>query len=493
MMSTDNTIGHSKGPAQLTSMSSDINAEQFDLTRRRKVIKNAILNGATLMLQDSKHDLHEDPELDQKMFTHAGYSGRSRSEILSDYNRVLEAYHQYGVLHKPSPDVHKAILSKLLDQVTKRERYKRLENKFGRSNIFQDLLDAIDPKMLALYEKGSFELEQLKQLEDQAKIVAYTFPGCYLHVIMHLDMPAMWQLYCGAAISVIKRVCDHMNSRYDKKTLHYFAWNQPKTEDFWLLLGGFKDLLHRYQGNDLNLMLNLFEKFHGLVHQVFAPCMLREWLPGDIDIRRPGANLNVASPLIQTYSSLGEKLQALTAAEADEIDDNFNDLAESAHPLTCAYAKFLRRKQEIHTKNLGRRLKPSEYQIMKSTAARRQRIDPAKAAHWRDADESMGDEIKVYTICTGCLKQKFRNTNQPVLEERIDLAPLYTVQGSIYVARVITCRLCNSCRLHIPTQANKPFIRMSSIAKIDSTPDDSETFDMLQILEQEDLDYETQR
>lgn len=45
-------------------MSSDINAEQFDLTRRRKVIKIAILNGATLMLQDSKHDLHEDPELD---------------------------------------------------------------------------------------------------------------------------------------------------------------------------------------------------------------------------------------------------------------------------------------------------------------------------------------------------------------------------------------------------------------------------------------------
>lgn len=89
MMPTNDIIGHSKDLAQLTSMPSDINAGQFDFTRRRRVIENAILNGVTLMLQDPKHDLHEDPEFDQMMLTHAGYSSGSRSEILSDYTRVL--------------------------------------------------------------------------------------------------------------------------------------------------------------------------------------------------------------------------------------------------------------------------------------------------------------------------------------------------------------------------------------------------------------------
>lgn len=181
MISTNNIIGHSTGPAQLTPMPSETDAGQFNLKQRQKAIQNAILNGATIMLQDSKHNFHKDLELDNKNLTHAGYSGRSRSEILSDYNRILDAYHQYGMVHKPSPNVHKAILNKFLDQVTSRERYERLENKFGRSTIFQDLLDAIDPEMLAMYEKGSFELEQLKQLR--------LCNGCRLHIPTQANKP----------------------------------------------------------------------------------------------------------------------------------------------------------------------------------------------------------------------------------------------------------------------------------------------------------------
>lgn len=128
-----------------------------------------------------------------------------------------------------------------------------------------------------------------------------------MHVIYDPAVANLYWLYVGAAIDMKARIKQHYKFRRtpSRTCLHYHIWNTTGhvLEDFFILLGGFKEL--NLDEASLHPLLNLLEHWNCLNLQTLPSSILSKYLPYDISICDPNIHLNRASALRQKYNVKG--------------------------------------------------------------------------------------------------------------------------------------------------------------------------------------------
>ncbi len=373
------------------------------------------------------------------------------------------------------PSSHVSIIRHILDLVAgvdsttvvaeSENIYKEMINHLGKEHVEEQLKIALQPDIAAVYTTGPLSLDVLLAL-DHSKAEQYPWPGSYLHVVYDESQPGVYWLYVDAAINVQAQIAQHRKFRHNpsRQSLHYSIWNAPGRKDFFILIGGFKDI----QESFCTAMLNLFEHWNCSIWQTLPCSLLARSLPEDIPIFEPNIHLNRASALRQKYNTKNEIAGNIEAAL--ELSEGATDLRLSKDPEIRNY--FERREKyfdlalygNFERLKLGRAIqRDTNYKSLTYGCRKRSDFDPEGLT--RDANQNLGDETQVLIRCARCRHPETL---------RIDPAPLYENATGFYVRRRLSCRTCATLtgihgrylesQDHCPTEPLDPRILEQSVS-----------------------------
>ena len=147
-----------------------------------------------------------------------------------------------------------------------------------------------------------------------------------MHILWDPRQPTItkYYLYVGQSQNIQERVQRHENpwNRAKNPSLHYHCW-KPVMESIFVVLG--------YTRETSPLLLNLLELLCCLIFQTLQSRDLEEYLPPGT--ARTGCHLNIANPLLQSFSE--------TTSDNYERKEFFRDLLQDAGPPVKAYYRSL--------------------------------------------------------------------------------------------------------------------------------------------------------
>jgi hypothetical protein len=122
-----------------------------------------------------------------------------------------------------------------------RINYGRIVKMLGPEKIKAGIMNALQEHTRRIFAAGNFSFEIL-QTCDRNKARSYFSPGVYLHVLYDSNDPTVYGLYIGSGKDVAARINNHYKDRFKTRQCAYYKfWNTNGKNDFWILVGGFKE------------------------------------------------------------------------------------------------------------------------------------------------------------------------------------------------------------------------------------------------------------
>ncbi|KAI9879075.1 MAG: hypothetical protein M1830_009659 [Pleopsidium flavum] len=184
----------------------------------------------------------------------------------------------------------------------------------GTETIKKKIMENLSPAIISLFEKNkSLNVDNLLSIRGN---FSSQQPSIYMHIIRKTLDPTQFYLYIGQAQDLQKRISQHTSPANRRKhpSLHYHVLESGSGSDS--MHGTFVVLSScNVSSTHLQHYLNLMELFGCLLFQTLPEKILREFLPANVEIIKPGAHLNVASPIHQGMQNPGWSLMLLRKSE----------------------------------------------------------------------------------------------------------------------------------------------------------------------------------